>query len=94
MFKSAFLSTLLLGSAALVAQEPSFDTLRADGRWKQLRPRIEGWYHTKPQDPYAILWMSRLKLAFGDAPAALELARKAVAFKSMDPELQTQMIIA
>jgi tetratricopeptide (TPR) repeat protein len=94
MFKPAFLFSLLLGSAALVAQEPSFDTLRADGRWKQLRPRIEGWYHSKPQDPYALLWMSRLKLAFGDSHAALELARKAVAFKSMDPELQTQLGVA
>jgi tetratricopeptide (TPR) repeat protein len=94
MFKPAFLVSLLLGSVALVAQEPSFDTLRADGRWKQLRPRIEGWYRTKPQDPYALLWMSRLKLAFGDSQAALDLARKAVAFKSTDPELLTQQGVA
>jgi tetratricopeptide (TPR) repeat protein len=94
MFKPALLFSLLLGSAALAAQEPSFDSLRADGRWKQLRPRIEGWYHTKPQDPYALLWMSRLKLAFGDSQAALEFARKAVALKSMDPEFQTQQGVA
>lgn len=94
MFKPAILLALLLGPAALVAQEPTFDTLREEGHWKLLRPRIEGWYRMKPQDPYALMWMSRLKHAFGEPEAALDLARKAVALKGADSELQTQLGMA
>jgi len=60
-----------LSSLVLVAQDPGLDALREEGRWKQLRPRIEGWYRAKPEDPYALLWMSRLKQTFGDPEAAL-----------------------
>lgn len=94
MFKRILLLSLLLVSTALIAQEPTFESLRGEGRWKSLRPRIEAWYQAKPEDPYALLWMSRLKQAFGDSQAALELARKAVALKSTDPELQTQLGVA
>ena len=55
------LPLLLLATQVLMPQEPSFDKLREEGRWKQLRPCIEAWYRTKPQDPYALMWMSRLK---------------------------------
>lgn len=91
---SRALPLLFLATHVLVAQEPSFDALREQGRWKQLRPRIEGWYRLKPQDPYALMWMSRLKLAFGEPDAALDLARKAVALKETDAELQTQLGVA
>ncbi len=45
----------------------------------------------KPGDPYALMWMSRLKLAFGDTDAALDLARKAVGLRPTDTELQVQL---
>jgi len=86
--------SLALCSVALVAQDPSLDSLREEGRWKQLRPRIEGWYRLKPEDPYALLWMSRMKQAFGDPEAALELARKAAAMKSTDSTIQAQLGMA
>lgn len=94
MFKPTNLLSLLLTSAAMIAQEPSFDSLREEGRWKQLRPRIDGWYRMKPQDPNALMWMSRLKLAFGEPEEALDLARKAIALKDTDAELQTQVGVA
>lgn len=82
---------ILSAFTALVAQEPSLERLREEGRWKQLRPRIEALYQANPEDPHALLWMSRVKQAFGEPQAAYELARKAVALKSTDPELQTQL---
>jgi len=85
---------LALSSLVLVAQDPGLDALREEGRWKQLRPRIEGWYRAKPEDPYALLWMSRLKQAFGDPEAALELARKAAALKGADSLIQAQLGMA
>ncbi|MBL0210114.1 MAG: tetratricopeptide repeat protein [Holophagaceae bacterium] len=94
MRKQSLLLSALLATPILMAQEPTFESLREEGRWKQLRPRIEGWYRAKPEDPYALLWMSRLKLAYGDPPAALDLARKAVAFKSTDAELHIQHGVA
>jgi len=85
---------LVLCSLMLAAQEPNLETLREEGRWKQIRPRIEGWYRTKPEDPYALLWMSRVKQAFGDPEAALELARKAAALKATDSDIQAQVGMA
>ena len=82
---------LFLGCATLLSQDPSLDSLRKDGHWKQLRPRIEGWYRSNPEDPYALLWMSRLKQAFSDPEGALELARKAAAAKPTDPDIQAQL---
>jgi len=84
----------LFSASALAAQDANLETLREEGRWKQLRPRIEGWYRTKPEDPYALLWMSRLKQAFGDPEGALELARKAVALKPSDSSIQAQLGMA
>ena len=85
------LSAVLLASLCLSAKDPGFEALRKQGHWKQLRPRIEGWYRLKPEDPYAQLWMSRLKQAFNDSEGALELARKAAAAKPEDPDIQAQL---
>lgn len=85
------LLTALVVCLGLSAEEPGLETLRKQGHWKQLRPRIEGWYRAKPDDPYAQLWMSRLKQAFGDPEGSLELARKAVAAKPDDPDIQAQL---
>lgn len=85
------LLVVLLAFISLSAEEPSLETLRTQGHWKQLRPRIEGWYRAKPEDPYAQLWMSRLKQAFGDPPGSLELARKAAAARPEDPDIQAQL---
>ncbi len=82
---------ICLSTVALIAQDAGLETLREEGRWKQLRPRIEGWYRQKPEDPYALLWMSRVKQAFGDPEGALELARKAAALKGSDPTIQAQL---
>lgn len=57
---------LLISATVLVAQEPSLEALRQEGRWKPCRPRIEGWYQAKPSDPYALLWMSRIRQACGN----------------------------
>ncbi len=88
------IAVLSLMALASQVNEPGFDALREAGQWKRLRPRIEGWYRMKPQDPYAIMWMSRLRLAFGREEEALELAKQAVALSSQDAELQTQLGVA
>lgn len=82
---------LLIGLISLQAQDPGLETLRKQGRWKQLRPRIEGWYKARPEDPYAQLWMSRLKQAFADPQGSLELARRAARAKPEDPDIQAQL---
>ena len=79
---------------SLAAQEPGLENLRKEGHWKQIRTRIEGWYQSKPQDPYALLWMSRVKQGFGDLEAALDMARKAAALKPDDPDIQAQLASA
>lgn len=86
--------SVLLAATALVAQETSLETLRENGQWKEIRSRIQGWYRTKPEDPYAMLWMTRVKMAFGDPDGALDLARKAVALRPADPEFQAQVGMA
>ena len=50
----------------LGAQDPDLESLRKDGHWKQIRTRTAGWVAAKPQDPYALLWSSRVKGAFRD----------------------------
>ncbi len=88
------LLTLLLTVPALTAQEPSLEALREAGQWKQVRSRIEGWYRAKPTDPYAMLWMSRVKMAFNDLETGLDLARKAAALRPEDPDFQAQLGMA
>lgn len=83
-----------LSAFSLLAQDPGLETLREEGHWKQLRPRIEGWYRSKPEDPYAMLWMSRVKRAFGDPAAGLEIARKAAALKPTDASIQAELGMA
>ena len=85
------LLAVLVACLCLSAEEPSLEALRKQGHWKQLRPRIEGWYRAKPEDPYAQLWMSRLRQAFGDPQGSLELARKAAAARPEDPDIQAQL---
>ncbi len=92
MLRPAFILTLAL--PALVAQEASLETLQEQGRWKQVRTRVEGWMRAKPEDPYAQLWMSKVKQAFGDPEGALELARKAAQARPSDPEFQAQVGMA
>lgn len=87
-------ASLFLATLPLVAQEPSLETLRAEGHWKQLRPRIEGWHRAQPGDPQALLWMSRVKQAFGDPQGALELVRKAAALAPADAAIQAQLAMA
>ena len=82
---------ILLATVSLQAQDPGLETLRKQGHWKQLRPRIEGWYRAKPEDPYAQLWMSRLRQAFADPEGALDLARKAAGARPGDPDIQAQL---
>ncbi|HEX9082778.1 MAG TPA: tetratricopeptide repeat protein [Holophagaceae bacterium] len=79
--------------AFLGAQPPSLDTLRKEGAWKQVQARISGWYASNPQDPYAQLWMSRVKVAFGDLDGGLDLARKAAVAKPGDADIQAQLAL-
>ncbi len=88
------LAPFLLVLPALVGQEASLEALREAGQWKQVRSRIDGWYRAKPEDPYALLWMSRVKMAFNELEAGLELARKAAALKPGDPDFQAQLGMA
>lgn len=85
---------LCLAVPALLAQETSLEALREAGQWKQLRSRVEGWYRAKPQDPYAMLWMSKVKMAFNDLQGGLELARQAAAMRPTDPQFQAQLGMA
>jgi len=85
------LISALFGFGFLLAQDPGLEVLRKQRHWKQLRPRIEGWFKAKPDDPYALLWMSRLKQAFADPEGALELARKSAAARPSDPDIQAQL---
>jgi len=67
----------LIAAPILLSQDASLDSLKEAGQWRQFRTRVEGWYRTKLQDPYAQLWISRVKQAFNDAEWDLDLARKA-----------------
>ncbi|MBI3130447.1 MAG: tetratricopeptide repeat protein [Acidobacteria bacterium] len=84
----------LITVPTLMAQEPSLEALREAGQWKQVRARIDGWYRAKPNDPYALLWMSRVKMAFNDLETGLDLARKAAALRPEDPDFQAQLGMA
>lgn len=84
---------LLTICTILAAQDTDLESLRKDGHWKQIRTRIAGWVATKPQDPYALLWSSRVKRAFRDVEGALDLARKAVELKADDPDIQSNLSV-
>jgi len=90
---SRFLPLLLTFCTVLSAQDPDLESLRKDGHWKQIRTRIAGWVVSKPQDPYALLWSSRVKGAFHDEEGALVLARKAAELKSDDPDIQSNLAV-
>lgn len=90
---SRLLSILLTFCTVLSAQAPDLESLRKDGHWKQIRTRIAGWVTSKPQDPYALLWSSRVKGAFRDEEGALELARKAAELKPDDPDIQSNLAV-
>ena len=85
---------LLIAASAVWAQDASLESLKGNGQWKEVRSRVQGWYRTKPEDPYAVLWMSRVKQAFGDPNGALDLARRAVALRPSDPDFQAQLGMA
>lgn len=90
---SRLLSLLLTFCTVLSAQAPDLESLRKDGHWKQIRTRIAGWVASKPQDPYALLWSSRVKGAFREEEGALELARKAAELKPDDPDIQSNLAV-
>jgi tetratricopeptide (TPR) repeat protein len=81
----------ILFLAPLAGGEAGLDALQDAGRWKELRPKVEAWYRQKPEDPYAMIWMSKVKAAFGDTRGALDLARKAAALKPADALVQAQL---
>lgn len=84
---------LLTLCTILAAQDPDLESLRKDGHWKQLRTRTTGWVAAKPQDPYALLWSSRVKGAFRDLEGALDLARKAAELKADDPDILSNLAV-
>lgn len=90
---SRILPLLLTVCTVLSAQAPDLETLRKDGHWKQIRARIAGWVASKPQDPYALLWSSRVKGAFHEEEAALDLARKAAELRPDDPDILSNLAV-
>jgi len=94
MVKSLMALVLSCISLVVAAQGSELEALRQDGQWKQIRMRVEGWYQTSPGDPFALLWISRVKQAFGDPAGALALARAAVAKRPDVAELQAQLASA
>jgi tetratricopeptide (TPR) repeat protein len=86
------LAVLVLCSTALRADE--LQQLEDLGQWKQLRSRVESWYRQSPQDPNALIWMSKVKAAFGDHKGAYALAKQALALKENDAEVQSQFAAA
>lgn len=81
---------LLAVPASLAAAEPTLESLREAGRWKQLRTRVTPWLAQAPEDPNALLWMSQVKQAFGDLEGAYALIAKAAKARPEDAAIQAQ----
>jgi tetratricopeptide (TPR) repeat protein len=82
---------LLLACAPLASADPSLESLREAGRWKQLRARVTPWLAQSPEDPNALLWMSQVKQAFGDLEGAYGLITKAAKARPEDAAIQAQL---
>ncbi len=82
---------LLCAAAILAAADPSLETLREAGRWKQVRSRVQPWLQKSPEDPNALLWMSQVKQAFGDIDGAYDLIVKAAKARPEDAAIQAQL---
>lgn len=78
-------------AASLAAAEPSLESLREAGRWKQLRTRVTPWLAQAPEDPNALLWASQVKQAFGDLESAYTLITKAAKARPEDAAIQAQL---
>ncbi len=84
-------AVLLLLASGLAAADPSLESLREAGRWKQLRTRVTPWLAQAPEDPNALLWASQVKQAFGDLEAAYALIAKAAKARPEDAAIQAQL---
>lgn len=82
---------LLLAASTLIAADPSLESLREAGRWKQVRARVTPWLAQAPEDPNALLWASRVKQAFGDVEGAYALITKAAKARPEDAAIQAQL---
>src|SRR5947209_3269474 len=69
---------LCCGGAVLLAQ-PSPEALLRDGHFKRARAIVEAKFAASSNDPELLCWMSRIRQAWRDLPAAQQFAEKAVA---------------
>lgn len=82
----------LLASAPPGAQQTaSAAQLIEQGRWKQAQAVLEPQVTSNPNDARLLHLLSKVKVAFGDADAALELANRAVALDGANPDFHYQL---
>ena len=85
----------LLASAPLGAQPnppaAQLAQLIEQGRWKLARAVLEPRVASNPTDARLLHLLSKVKVAFGDTDAALELANRAVALDGANPDFHYQL---
>ena len=76
--RRVLLAWLLVAAPAFAAPDPAVRALVEAGHWKQARALLEPRVKSNPSDAEAAVLLARVRLAFGDADAALPLAETAV----------------
>jgi tetratricopeptide (TPR) repeat protein len=72
-------------------QNPSAARLIEQGRWKQAQAVLDRQVKSNPNDARLLHLLSKVKVAFGNADAAVELANRAVSLDSANPDFHYQL---
>jgi len=83
-------ATALLSSAALFAADTP-ETLIEAGHFKKARSLVQAGLTRNPNDAHALYNMSRIKRAFGDKEAAIDLAQQAVKLDAKNSDYHCQV---
>jgi tetratricopeptide (TPR) repeat protein len=87
LFVAAALSLAALPAAAT----PAIERLMEAGHWKRARAEVEALARTRPDDARTWWLRSRVQAAFGDRPAAVASAERAVAADPSKAEYHWQL---
>jgi len=81
----------ILFALPIMASDASPEALIEGGHWKRARALLEPRVKANPSDAQAAYLLSRVKMAFGDLDAALNLAEKAVALDGRNANYHYQL---
>ena len=81
----------LLFGAVSIAASPEWEALEKSGRWKVLRTRVESKLRANPRDGEALIWRSKVLLAFGKAEESYRAAKESVQLAPQSADASAQL---